>query len=342
MRTETTSIYRVSENPIQFRQDVRTWAFNTSIDKWEWVSSPDGFNERHHSHWTFSNDMPTIDPITAHGSPQAMRVVNEFRSTVIGLNESSSRKLAELIDRHCLPAPSKVDRDSLLASCDCLTKTPDHRYHKPSCRYRLICECNIAREDAKHYGEEVRTLRASFTPNGALARENESLRQQLAELHQKYVAAINGNILCQQTENALRFQLAVLLKKYRRAFDGLMLIRSGEEKAQGIASVVTQELIDMGDSSDEQPPALEVREAVEKVLRRHVWHQPTRESMVKEILAAITPFPAPSTSAVREAIEKLVSSAVSVPSTPYPEFREDRIRYYTDRITALFHPKKHE
>lgn len=31
---------------------------------------------------------------------------------------------------------------SMVASCDCLTKTPEVKYHKPGCRYRVIAELN--------------------------------------------------------------------------------------------------------------------------------------------------------------------------------------------------------
>lgn len=48
--------------------------------------------------------------------------------------------------------PGKIiNMDTLtcfIGSCDCLTKTPDIKYHKPGCKYRLISERNDARSEA--------------------------------------------------------------------------------------------------------------------------------------------------------------------------------------------------
>lgn len=41
--------------------------------------------------------------------------------------------------------------DSLVAACNCLTKTPEVKYHKPGCKYRLISE----RDAARQFIEEV-------------------------------------------------------------------------------------------------------------------------------------------------------------------------------------------
>ena len=38
-----------------------------------------------------------------------------------------------------------LESDSTLASCNCLTKTPDYQQHKAGCKYRLICERDYAR-----------------------------------------------------------------------------------------------------------------------------------------------------------------------------------------------------
>ena len=36
------------------------------------------------------------------------------------------------------------DLISIIGTCECLTKTPDIRYHKKDCRYRIISERNTA------------------------------------------------------------------------------------------------------------------------------------------------------------------------------------------------------
>jgi len=46
---------------------------------------------------------------------------------------------------------SGLDSDSIVASCDCLTKTNEVKYHKPGCKYRLICE----RDDARSVANEL-------------------------------------------------------------------------------------------------------------------------------------------------------------------------------------------
>lgn len=45
---------------------------------------------------------------------------------------------------------AKLATDSLVGSCDCLTKTPDIAHHKPGCRYRLITERDEARKAWEH------------------------------------------------------------------------------------------------------------------------------------------------------------------------------------------------
>lgn len=40
---------------------------------------------------------------------------------------------------------ARLELDTIVASCDCLTKSPEVQYHKPGCRYRLICERDASR-----------------------------------------------------------------------------------------------------------------------------------------------------------------------------------------------------
>jgi hypothetical protein len=42
---------------------------------------------------------------------------------------------------------AKVDSDSIADSCDCNVKTNDPQHHAKSCKYRLICERDEAREE---------------------------------------------------------------------------------------------------------------------------------------------------------------------------------------------------
>lgn len=43
-------------------------------------------------------------------------------------------------------SPVGIDSDSIVASCDCLTKSPNYLIHRTGCKYRLICERDEARE----------------------------------------------------------------------------------------------------------------------------------------------------------------------------------------------------
>lgn len=40
----------------------------------------------------------------------------------------------------------RLESDSIVGSCDCLTKTPEIRYHKPGCKYRILSERDEARD----------------------------------------------------------------------------------------------------------------------------------------------------------------------------------------------------
>jgi len=44
-----------------------------------------------------------------------------------------------------------LSSDSIVGSCNCLTKSPDHTFHRPGCKYRLICE----RDEARRVAEEA-------------------------------------------------------------------------------------------------------------------------------------------------------------------------------------------
>ncbi len=63
----------------------------------------------------------------------------DLRSELAELKARSAEFLAHIA--------SKVESDSTVGSCDCLTKTPDIEYHKPGCRYRLIVERNAYKQD---------------------------------------------------------------------------------------------------------------------------------------------------------------------------------------------------
>jgi len=71
---------------------------------------------------------------------------------------------------------SKLESDSFVGSCTCLTKTPDIQYHKPGCKYRLICERDEAR--AALSGRTV-----SCSQCNEAAKQIESMREAIKEAH---------------------------------------------------------------------------------------------------------------------------------------------------------------
>lgn len=46
----------------------------------------------------------------------------------------------ELLELHRDQHKWQLESDSIVASCGCLTKTNEARFHAPGCKYRLICE----------------------------------------------------------------------------------------------------------------------------------------------------------------------------------------------------------
>ena len=56
-------------------------------------------------------------------------------------------ELKRALDRRVERDAESVQSDSIVASCNCMTKTPDAKHHAKGCKYRLICE----RDDEKRY-----------------------------------------------------------------------------------------------------------------------------------------------------------------------------------------------
>ena len=52
------------------------------------------------------------------------------------------------------------ESDSVVASCNCLTKTNEVAYHKPGCKYRLICERDAAKARCVELEGELEKVRA--------------------------------------------------------------------------------------------------------------------------------------------------------------------------------------
>lgn len=55
-----------------------------------------------------------------------------------------------------------LDSDSIIAACNCLTKTPDTQFHKAGCKYRLILERDSAKIAQQALSAEVQKLREAL------------------------------------------------------------------------------------------------------------------------------------------------------------------------------------
>lgn len=55
---------------------------------------------------------------------------------------------------------SRLESDSPVAACNCLTKSPDIQYHKPGCKYRLIAERDQLRETVREQQDTIGKLSA--------------------------------------------------------------------------------------------------------------------------------------------------------------------------------------
>lgn len=56
---------------------------------------------------------------------------------------------------------TRLESDSIVGSCDCDTKTPEVKYHKPGCKYRLISERDEAREELCWY-DKLQAMREAL------------------------------------------------------------------------------------------------------------------------------------------------------------------------------------
>lgn len=62
-----------------------------------------------------------------------------------------------------------LESDSVVASCNCPTKTDEVRFHKPGCKYRLIMERDESRESLREVEEELGKWQDKFNTEHATA-----------------------------------------------------------------------------------------------------------------------------------------------------------------------------
>ena len=67
----------------------------------------------------------------------------EFACRLERERDEARHQITMMIER----GRQRLESDSAVASCDCLTKSPEVKHHKPGCKYRLICERDYARDE---------------------------------------------------------------------------------------------------------------------------------------------------------------------------------------------------
>lgn len=102
------------------------------------------------------------------------------------LNTANNALRTELLetDKRCAAARAAAlanDSDSIVASCNCMTKTNETKYHKRGCKSRLIEERDAAQAEAREYREALEWYESKAHYCNARSTEGESARNALAK-----------------------------------------------------------------------------------------------------------------------------------------------------------------
>ena len=89
--------------------------------------------------------MPETDAVLRRIAGGLPAYAIELRDKALSLERErdEAREQIQMMLKH---DASRLESDSIVGSCDCLTKTPEVKYHKPGCKYRLISERDEARD----------------------------------------------------------------------------------------------------------------------------------------------------------------------------------------------------
>ncbi len=147
--------------------------------------------------------------------------------TVANNERDAARREAAMIRDHENKA---LESDSIIASCGCLTKTDEVRFHKPGCKYRLISERDAARREAEEWKDDTARARELI----------DSLRTQLDEANGKlamcaYQAGQEGAAVLAVKE--LRVQLDAACEKLEYVQDKL---ESANQAAEGMREALEE------------------------------------------------------------------------------------------------------
>ena len=100
---------------------------------------------------------------------ETLEELDRLAAQIIHPKDNVFRRMAEAI-RAEMSQPPGIDSDSIVASCNCLTISPNHFLHRHGCKYRLICERDEARKTVKRSSIMLSALQQLET---GLANESE-------------------------------------------------------------------------------------------------------------------------------------------------------------------------
>ena len=76
-------------------------------------------------------------------------------------NDNQTTSESPSCDAAC--SPSGIDSDSIVDSCNCMTKSPNYMHHRHGCKYRLISERDEAREQRDNARKQAHLMRNTFS-----------------------------------------------------------------------------------------------------------------------------------------------------------------------------------
>ena len=125
------------------------------------------------------SDTPRTDAFDLFGNPpfsvEYERLFNFARQLERELNQVTKER--NYFDKLCFAD----DTDSTFAACDCLTKSPEIKYHKKGCKYRLVVERDEAKEQAKNWFAQYNAMKCAGDTD--LESELEKTKKEVNELN---------------------------------------------------------------------------------------------------------------------------------------------------------------
>lgn len=83
-----------------------------------------------------NSDQPVLNGL----SPEALNLINHAKAHMTNVPDGHVPWPEGNLDELRLEALIRRVRGAMVASCECMTKTPDPKYHKPECLYRILSD----------------------------------------------------------------------------------------------------------------------------------------------------------------------------------------------------------